>query len=119
MNLKGNKMFSMDFTFQKISENFKLSKVFRFPKKENKLRFSRHRQPQENFMFSFTEITEYDPKRDIFLAFLYVFGFRKSHFSCSASFCDLRTSDNILVRQLIVFYFIGMKKVLQKLLNNS
>ena len=41
-NLKKNTMFSVDFTFQKISENIKFSKVFRFSKKKkkwNKLRF--------------------------------------------------------------------------------
>ena len=32
-------MLSVDFTFQKISENIKFSKVFRFPQKRNKLRF--------------------------------------------------------------------------------
>ena len=34
-NLKKNTMFSVDFTFQKISENIKFSKVFRFSKKNN------------------------------------------------------------------------------------
>ena len=38
-NLKINTMLSVDFTFQKISENIKFSKVFRFPQKRNKLRF--------------------------------------------------------------------------------
>ena len=32
-------MLSVDFTFQKISENIKFSKVFRFLQKRNELRF--------------------------------------------------------------------------------